>query len=329
MRILVTGANGFVGSWLLPELLAAGHEAIGAPPSADLDITDGMAVARLIHDVRPDAVAHLAAVSYGPDARADPSRALTVNEGGTRVLMEAIRAGRPGVPVLVASSSEVYGAPDAEDLPLTETAPLRAVLPYGRSKLAQERIALELGVSNGTPVVVTRAFNHTGPGQRAVFVAPALAERALALRATGASSIRVGNVDVRRDFLDVRDVVRAYRGLLEGAATGSVRPGTVVNVASGRSVSIREILVEICRIAGVTATPVTDPSLVRTDDPAEMVGDASALHSLTGWSARIDLRTTLADLVASLEASDRVAGGTEPSTTDRPDGDHADRTPPV
>ena len=307
MRVLVTGANGFVGSWLLPELMAAGHEAVAAPPSADLDITDGPAVARLVRDVRPDAVAHLAAVSYGPDARADPTRAMAVNEGGTRALMEAIRAERPGVPVLVASSSEVYGAPDAEDLPLTETAPLRAVLPYGRSKVAQERVALGHGAAYGIPVVVTRAFNHTGPGQRHVFVAPALAQRALALRGTGATSIRVGNVDVRRDFLDVRDVVRAYRELLEGAAAGSVPPGTVVNVASGRSVSIREILVTICRIAGVTATPVADPSLVRTDDPAEVVGDAAALHALTGWSPRIDLGTTLADLVASLEPREERA----------------------
>ncbi len=302
MRVLVTGANGFVGSWLLRELLSAGHDAVGAPSSADLDITDGPAVARLVRDVRPDAVAHLAAVSYGPEARADPARAMAVNEGGTRAVMDAIGAERPGVPVLVTSSSEVYGAPDAEDLPLTEASPLRAVLPYGRSKMAQERVALELGAVSAIPVVVTRAFNHTGPGQRPVFVAPALAQRALALRGTDATSIRVGNVDVRRDFLDVRDVVRAYRGLLEGAAAGSVPPGTVVNVASGRSVSIREILVEICRIAGVTATPVTDASLVRTDDPAEMVGDAAALRALTGWSPRIDLRTTLADLVVSLES---------------------------
>ena len=130
--------------------------------------------------------------------------------------------------------------------------------------------------SHGLSVVVTRSFNHTGPGQRAEFVAPAFARRVLEARDSGARTIPVGNVDVRRDFGDVRDVARAYRLLLEGSAGGSVGPAVIVC-----AVAIREILAILCRLAGVDPEPVIDPALVRPDDPPEIVGDASLLRALT------------------------------------------------
>ncbi len=302
MRILVTGATGFVGRWLIRELEAAGHEAVAAPGSAVLDITDADAVAALVA-TRPNAVAHLAGVSYGPDATRDPERALAVNLGGTVCLLRAIvAAGRP-IPLLVAGSSEVYGRPRPEDLPLTEAAPTLTDQPYGRSKLAQERVALEAAEREGLPVVVTRSFNHTGPGQRPEFVAPALARRVLAARAAGTREIPVGNLDVRRDLGDVRDVARAYRLLLEGLADGGLGSTRIVNVATGRAVAIRDVLSMLCRLAGVEAQPVVDPALVRPDDPPEIVGDASRLRALTGWVPSIDLEQTLADLLASIESA--------------------------
>jgi GDP-4-dehydro-6-deoxy-D-mannose reductase len=308
MRILVTGATGFVGRWLIRELEAAGHDAVAAPGSAQLDITDATAVSDLVAAVRPDAIAHLAGVAFARDAASDPARAIAVNEGGTRAVVEAA-SGLPGsVPMLVSGSSEVYGRPAAADLPLREDAPLLADQPYGRSKLAQERIALELGAERGVPVVVTRSFNHTGPGQRPVFVAPALARRILDARRSGSREIVVGNLDVRRDLGDVRDVVRAYRLLIEGLRDGHVPGGSVVNVATGRSVTIRRVLEILSAAAGISTTPRIDPALVRDNDPPEIVGDSAALRRLTGWQPTIPLEQTLADLLASIEAEGPSAG---------------------
>ena len=302
MRVLVTGATGFVGRWLVRELEAAGHEAIGAPPSSVLDLTDVPAAVRLVDETQPDAIAHLAGVAYAPDARADPDRAMRINAGGTQAVVEAIRASRSPIRLLVTGSSEVYGRPDVEDLPLSESAPLRTDQPYGLSKLAQEAVGVEAATRYGIQVIVTRAFNHTGPGQRPDFVAPALARRVLQARLTGAHEIRVGNIEVRRDLGDVRDVVRAYRLLLEMPLAERDRSVTVLNVATGRAVSIRAVLETLCRLAGVEAEAVVDPSLVRPDDPLEIVGDASALRALTGWKPEIALEQTLSDLLISIEA---------------------------
>jgi GDP-4-dehydro-6-deoxy-D-mannose reductase len=303
LRVLVTGATGFVGHWFVRDLEASGHEAVGTPSSADLDLLDQEAVANLIERVRPDAVAHLAAISYGPDARRNPDRAFAVNVGGTEALIAAIAAASPGASLMVAGSSEVYGHPRPEDLPLTEDAPTEPTQPYGRSKLAQERAALAAADRHTLPVVVTRSFNHTGPGQRPEFVAPALARRVLAARAAGDREIPVGNVDVRRDLGDVRDVVRAYRLLLEGLVAGTIGSGSVVNVATGRAVAIREVLAILSRLAGVDAEPRVDATLVRADDPPEIVGDASRLKALTGWIPEIGLEQTLADLLDSIGAT--------------------------
>jgi GDP-4-dehydro-6-deoxy-D-mannose reductase len=303
MRILVTGATGFVGRWLVLELEANGHEAIGAPASAELDITDEAAVDRLVSDVRPDAIAHLAGVSYALDAARDPEHAFAVNEGGTRAVMAASAAhGRPRV--LVSGSSEVYGDPIDADLPLREDAATRTNKVYGLSKLAQERAALELGLVERLDVAVTRSFNHTGPGQRPDFVAPALATRVIQAKREGRHDIAVGNLDVRRDLGDVRDVVHAYRLLLEGLGAGTVPTGTVVNVATGRATEIRRIVEILGEITGIAIKPRVDEMLVRTDDPPVIVGDAGRLNDLTGWQPNIPLRQTLADLVSSLELGD-------------------------
>jgi GDP-4-dehydro-6-deoxy-D-mannose reductase len=303
LKILVTGSTGFVGRWLVRDLQGSGHEAVESPASAELDLTNRDAVAGLLDRVRPDAVAHLAGVSYGPDARRDPDLAFAVNVGGTETLIAAIAAASPGAALLVAGSSEVYGRPRPEDLPLTEDAPTEPTQPYGLSKLAQERAALAAAERYALPVVVARSFNHTGPGQRPEFVAPALARRVLAARAAGDREIPVGNVDVKRDLGDVRDVVRAYRLLLEGLAAGAIGSGSVANVATGRAVAIREVLAILSRLAGVDAEPRVNAALVRADDPPEIVGDASRLRASTGWVPRLSLDQTLGDLLRSIEST--------------------------
>ena len=302
MRVLVTGATGFVGRWLTRELVAHGHDPIAAPGSAVLDVTDAKAVAEFISVVRPEAVAHLAGISHAHDASRDPDRAFAVNAGGTRAVIDAIGALTGPIPVLVAGSAEVYGRPDPADLPLKESAPLRTDDPYGRSKLAQERVALERAAVLGVPVCVTRSFNHAGPGQRPDFVAPALARRVLEAKRSHSETVAVGNLDVRRDLGDVRDVVRAYRLLIEGLIDGRVPAGAVVNVATGRSVSVRQLLEMVSHAAGVRTTPRVDPRLVRANDAPEIVGDATLLRHLTGWTPTIPLERTIADVVAEIAA---------------------------
>lgn len=301
MRVLVTGATGFVGRWLVRDLKAAGHEAIEAPPSSALDISDADAVAALIAGVQPDAIAHLAGMAYAGDARKEPAKVLRVNVGGTVAVLEAAARQRTRPALLVSGSSEVYGAPRPEELPMDEGTPLRARLPYGLSKLAQEAVAVELALQHGMPVVVTRSFNHIGPGQRTDFVVPALASRIATARRTGARAIPIGNVDVRRDFLDVRDVVRAYRLLLEWRRSDAEGPPTVVNVASGSAVSIRWIAESLMRHAGYTVDLAVDPSLVRPDDAPEIRGDSGRLSALTGWRPTWELDATLAEVMATAE----------------------------
>jgi GDP-4-dehydro-6-deoxy-D-mannose reductase len=302
MKVLVTGASGFAGRWLKLELEQAGHVVVAAPGHQELDLADAPDLRPLFESERPEAVAHLAAVSFAPDAARDPEFAARVNVGGTRAVFTALDAAGSQAAVLVTSSSEVYGRFETGDLPISESLPLRATGAYGRSKIEQENVALE--ASARRPIVITRAFNHIGPGQRDVFVAPAIARRVIAFRAGRANAVSVGNVDVRRDLTDVRDTVRAYRLLLEALFHGRVpqeRP--IYNVATGRSVPIRTILEMLCDLAGVPVVMEVEPSLVRESDATDVRGDASALRTLTGWAPTIPLETSLADLLTSVERS--------------------------
>lgn len=297
MRILVTGAGGFVGRWLTRELELAGHEVIAPRGRAALDVTDAEAVAATIRSAAPDAVAHLAAVSFGPDARSDPALALRTTVGGTVHVLEGVRHRSPSPAVLVSGSSEVYGRPRPEELPLTEESPLRPSSPYALSKAAQEGVALAYAARHGLRLAVTRSFNHAGPGQRGVFVLPALAERLRAVARGEATDVATGNLDVRRDFTDVRDVVRAYRLLLERLVDGHIASGgAVLNVASGRSVAIRELLAELCRVAGIEPVIRSDPALVRHDDPPDISGDPGALVRLTGWRPERPIESTVREI---------------------------------
>ena len=301
-RILVTGAAGFVGRWLTSELTHAGHTVIEL--ELPVDVRDGAAVSALVNSSQPEAIVHLAAVSYSPDASADPWEAFAVNVGGTVNVMEAARNAEPLPAVLVTGSSEVYGPPSLDGLPLTETSPLRAVSPYGLSKLAQESVAIAYARRYGLRVVSTRSFNHTGPGQRPEFVVPALARRVNDVAQGRADHIPVGNVDVRRDISDVRDVVRAYRLLLSACLLRDFgRGGIAVNVCSGESVSIRWVAEELCRLAGIEPHLRVDTALVREADPPEMRGDFSLLARATGWHPERSLADTLSDVWADVSGT--------------------------
>jgi GDP-4-dehydro-6-deoxy-D-mannose reductase len=296
LKILLTGGHGFVGRHLWAHLESSGHQ-VYAPTHIECDVTDRHKVSATVDEVRPDAIAHLAAISSGAGVQSDPFGALSVAIGGTANLFEAVRNAVPHAVVLVSGSSEVYGAPAQTDLPLNESAPVQPRSPYAMTKLAQESIAIAYAKRYGLRVVVTRAFNHSGAGQRPAFVIPALTERVRAVADGRASAVRVGNLHVRRDFVHVLDVVRAYRLIVELAVLETGRPvPMVVNVASGRAVAIRDVLDGLARLAGIHPQVEVDQTLVRTDDPLEIRGDATALTDLTGWRPEYTMQDILKDV---------------------------------
>jgi GDP-4-dehydro-6-deoxy-D-mannose reductase len=299
MRILVTGSSGFVGGWLMPELAASGHDARGLPSGAD--VTDAAAMIAAVADSLPDAMIHLAGVTFAPHATADPERAIRVNVGGTLSILEACRAAAPHASILIVSTGEVY-APPPPGTTLTEGSPLGPRNVYGLTKLAAEAVALELGTSAGLRLAVARSFNHTGPGQRSVFAVPAFADRILAAKRAGERQIRAGNVAVERDITDVRDVVRAYRLLVEALAAGRVPAHErVYNVASGTPTRIGRVIDLLGELASWPVEVVEDRQLVRADDPPRIAASAERLRHLTGWVPSYTLERTLDDLMAGLE----------------------------
>jgi len=199
--------------------------------------------------------------------------------------------------VLVTSSAEVYGAVPAERLPVTEEEPLAPVTPYAASKVSAEYLGVQAFLAYGLPVLRVRPFNHVGPGQSPGFVVPALAERIVEARRSGASTILVGNLSARRDLTDVRDVVRAYRML---AADGV--PGEVYNVCSGKDVAIAEVAARLQVLAGVELRLETDPSLARPVDVPVVRGDPAKLRAATGWQPEIGLDETLRDVLEDTAA---------------------------
>jgi GDP-4-dehydro-6-deoxy-D-mannose reductase len=308
VKVLVTGADGFVGTWLVRRLLRDGHEVVGgvrptdAPPSrlsrsehaavqwVPLELTAPDSVRR-VAGPGYDAVAHLAAVASGVDATGDPGYAWVVNAAGTARLVDALleARGRPDPVVLVVSTGEVYGAGPA---PRRETDPVAPCSPYAASKLGAEIAALETWRRRGLRVVVARAFAHTGPGQDGRFVVPAFAQRLRAAKRAGLPVIRVGNLEPVREFLHVEDVVDAYARLLEQG-----KAGEVYNVASGAGISLDTLLARLAALVGVEPVAEIDPSLVRAADIPCLVGDATKLRSATGWAPRHSLEETLKEVV--------------------------------
>jgi GDP-4-dehydro-6-deoxy-D-mannose reductase len=295
MRALITGGKGFVGHWLAAHLKDGGDEV--AVIDLETDVADGAAVRRVMADVAPDAIYHLAAMTHVGESWDDPSRVLRVNVLGTAEVLAAARTLPASPRVLVVSSAEVYGVVRPEQLPLNEQTPAAPASPYAASKLAAEAVALQAWRGFDQPVLVVRPFNHIGPGQSPNFFVPALAKRIVEAKRSGAGSLSVGTLSTRRDFTDVRDVVGAYRLLVERG-----EPGTVYNVCSGRDVAMAEVAAQLLELAGADLTFETDPALVRPVDVPVLRGDASLLRSTTGWEPTIPLATTLADVLSSWEA---------------------------
>ncbi len=311
MRVLVTGADGFVGRWACGELLTAGYEVIGAvralpdgprAPSGwerrlagvrwiTMELADPASIEAAL-DAGPEAVLHLAAVASGAEARADPVGAWTTNCLGTCELVYAVERAHLRCRFLLASTGEVYGRTATR--PSRETDPVAPCSPYAASKAAAEHAVGEVGRRTGLDVVIARSFAQTGPEQRPSFVVPALAERILGAAGRGEREIVVGNLEPVREFLDVRDVAVALRLLLERGETGAV-----YNVAAGHGVRLVEVVEQLSVIIGWRVATRSDPALRRAADIPYLVGDGSRLAAL-GWRPAFKLDDTLTGLVASL-----------------------------
>ncbi len=257
-----------------------------------VDLADAAAARAAIAAAAPDVVYHLAALAHVGRSWADPGATLAQNQAMTLNVLEAVRREAPEAAVVAVSSGEIYGRPEA--LPLDESAALRPQNPYAVSKAAGDLLAGFYADAHGLRVARPRPFNHSGPGQPPIYALASFARQVAAGLEAGDDPIRVvtGNPDARRDYTDVRDVVRAYRLL---ADAGEARP---VNVCSGRSASARELIALLGRVAGVAVEHVVDESLVRAHEVMEVRGTAERLRAATGWVPELPLERTLADSVA-------------------------------
>jgi len=298
---LVTGATGFAGSHLVERLLTSngavaawGHSG-GRPIEAQdprmrwlsVDLNDAAGVKRALTDVRPTVIFHLAGVPHVAESWKNAGRALQVNALGTHHLLDAVQEVVPTCKVVVAGSALVY-RPSLNAL--SEDDALGPADPYGISKLAQEMRAEQAS----TPVVRTRSFNHAGPRQSEAFVTSAFAKQIAEIEAgVREPRLLVGNLDARRDMMDVRDTARAYEAL---AASGM--PGRVYNVCSGVAYRIGDLLERLMAMARTRITIEQDASRLRPSDNPVVLGNPSRIIEDTGWRPQIPIDTTLADLLA-------------------------------
>ncbi len=292
MRSLITGGRGFVGTWLAEFLRGIGDQVVQI--DQEVEITDPAALLAAVSDAAPDAIYHLAAMTHVGQSWEEPLRVLEVNVLGTAALLGAARECGTEPRVLVTSSAEVYGTvTDPAQLPLTERSPTAPLTPYAASKLAAEALCTQAWLAYGQQVVMVRPFNHIGPGQSPNFAVSALAKRIVDAERSGAAVIPVGNLSARRDFTDVRDVVRSYRLLVESGV-----PGTVYNVCSGVDVSIQDIADRLLAAAGSSVRLVPDPALMRPVEVPVLRGDPERLRDATGWVPEVPLDLTLADVLS-------------------------------
>jgi GDP-4-dehydro-6-deoxy-D-mannose reductase len=275
-RVVITGATGFAGTHLAAACAAAGDDVVGLSRST-CDLVDADAARAAIAAARPAVVYHLAARAHVGESWREPARVLHDNVAMTLNVLEAVRAEAPAATVVAVSSGEVYGPP--AKLPVDESAPLRPQNPYAASKAAADLLAGLYADAHGLRVIRARAFNHGGPGQQPTHAISSIAHQV----AQGAVRIVTGNPDTRRDYTDVRDVVRAYRLLAERAEPG------IYNVCSGHATSTAEL------VRALGAEPEVDPALVRPNEVMELRGSNAKLQAATGWAPEIPLERTLRD----------------------------------
>ena len=305
--MFVTGVDGFVGPYVVRALAARGAEVHGlvhrpervaalasVPMAAHAgNVLDAPAIADLVARIAPDAICHLAAVSFVPEAERDPQAAYRVNVGGTLAVLAALRTQAPRARLLYVGSGDAYGAVLSDELPIDEDVPLRPLSVYGASKAAADLTASQWGRAYGLDIVRVRPFNHTGPGQSSTFVCPALAKQVADIEAgRQPPTLRVGNLDPVRDLSDVRDIAAGYVALLERGM-----PGHVYNLCSGMGRSVGEVVDVFRGLARVPIDVVQDPARVRPVDVPRVVGCAERATADTGWRPAVPFEQTALELL--------------------------------
>src|SRR5512135_2691131 len=312
MRVLVTGVSGFVGVHLAEHLVDSGDLVVGLSASGRwpeglsglaparqvrlevFDLADGAEsdLADLIGRKRPEAIFHLAAQANPQASLSDPRGTWALNLGGALNLLEAVKAAGLKPRVVLVGSGVCYGNPAPEYLPVSESCPLRPNNPYSASKAAADLLGIQHFLSYGTDVVMVRPFNHAGPRQSSSYVLSGLARQVAEVEAGLKPRVEVGNLEVVRDFTDVRDVVRGYRLLAERGASGEV-----YNLGSRRGTRIADALETLRSLARVPIEVHVDPARVRPVDSPLLVADPSKLRAATGWEPHFSISETLADML--------------------------------
>lgn len=311
LKVLVTGITGFAGAHLAALLArdgGAGVELHGTKHAGarispvfrpegvsmhSLDITDAAAVDQLLSGLKPDVIYHMAAFVSVARSFQEPARTFQTNVVGTIDLLESVKRHCPDAKVVVPGSAESYGRVDPGDMPIKESQPLRARNPYGMSKASQEMVSLYYHEAHGLKVFPTRSFHYTGPGQPTGFVCSDFAKQIADMEAGRKEPVMsVGNLRAKRDFLDIRDVVRSYTAIV-----GKGRPGVVYNVCRGESVAISDILDMLVGMSNAAITVEVDPAKLRPIDVPDFVGDNTRIRQDTSWAPEIPLHGSLRDVL--------------------------------
>jgi GDP-4-dehydro-6-deoxy-D-mannose reductase len=311
MKVLITGITGFAGSHLADYILQRGDaEVIGIlrwrsrteniehfrdkVRLVECDLRDASSVRDVLDETRPDWIFHLAAQSFVPTSWTAPTESLVTNILGQLNIFEAVKKLHLMPKIQLACSSEEYGLVHENELPIKETNPLRPLSPYAVSKVGQDMLGYQYWMSFKLPVIRTRGFNHEGPRRGPVFVCSDFAKQIADIeKGRRPPVVRVGNLDARRDFTDVRDIVRAYWLALEKG-----EPGEVYNLCSGRAWTIREMLDMLLAMSKTKIKVEQDETRMRPSDVPVLLGDATRFRNRTGWEPSIPFEQTMRDLLA-------------------------------
>jgi len=317
MRALVTGISGFVGGHLTEHLVAQGDLVVGFSVSGRwpselehlgkcarierVDLVDSAEndLADFLKRKQPEVIYHLAAQSNPQESLSDPRGTWALNLGGTLNLLEAVKASGQKPRVILVSTGVCYGNPAPEWIPVREDCPIRPINPYAASKAAADLLGIQHYLAHSTNVVIVRPFNHAGPRQSPRYVLAALARQVAEVKLGRRDCLEVGNLDVVRDFTDVRDVVRAYRLLAQHG-----QPGEVYNLGSGRGVRIADALEHLRSLAAEPIPVRVEAARVRSVDQPLLVADSSKLITATGWKPQYTIEQTLADMLGFCHKAD-------------------------
>lgn len=308
MKVLVTGITGFVGSHMAEFLLDQQVEVTGTIRQrsrldhikhlkdirlVECELRDPFSVESLIEEVKPDLIFHLAAQSFVPTSWNSPMDTIYNNVSSQVNIFEAVRRIHPDCKIQIACSSEEYGHVEPHEVPIKETNPLRPLSPYAVSKVTQEVLGYQYNKSYGLHVVLTRTFNHTGPRRGENFVTSNFSKQIAEIeKGKQPPVLYVGNLQAKRDFTDVRDIVRAY-----WLAVHHGIPGETYNIASGTCWRIEEVLNKLLALSSVDIEVKEDPQRLRPSDVEILLGDYSKFHKQTGWKPEIPFDQTLKDLL--------------------------------